>query len=404
MKKILLNAWGWLGTHWRGVVVTILVATLAIATLGLQLNTLIEGQNQLEKITLERLSVAPQPWERAVNTPYYVPSYIIGKVTGNPLVAARTVSVFYALAATACLFFVIKFWFNVRYATIGALLFTTSSWVLHISHLASPLILLVFTPLFVLASISWFWRTKSKTFLAFMAVVASLVFAAHVPYMLWLIGIGIVFLATLAKQRLRHLKLWHIVVASVFGLAFAIPLILSLIAAPGQILELLGIYDIVPTFSAYLSNLAWTISQLFFVSEPLPYLHLGKLPLLDIFSSAMFALGLYYYATRWRHRRSMMLFSSTLILLLLVPLTKVYQLSSAVLLPVVFIFVISGIVEFTNQWLSYFPRNPWARTVGISLVVAAIGLTSFYHLQRYFIAWPQAPVTISSYATNVDEP
>lgn len=404
MKKILLNAWGWLGAHWRGVVVTILVAGLSIATLGLQLNTLIDGHNQLENVTLERLSVAPQPWERAVNTPYYVPAYIVGKVIGDPLVAARVISVFYALAATACLFFVIKFWFNVRYATIGALLFITSSWVLHISHLASPLILLVFAPLFVLAGISWFWRTKSKTFLAFMTVVASLVFAAHVPYMLWLIGIGVIFLATLARQRLRHLKLWHVIVASVFGLAFSIPLILSLVAAPGQILELLGIYDVVSSVGEYFSNLAWTISQLFFISEPLPYLHLGKLPLLDIFSSAMFVLGLYYYATRWRHRRSVMLFSSTLILLLLVPLTKVYQLSSAVLLPVVFIFVISGIVEFVNQWLSYFPRNPWARTVGISLIVVAIGLTSFYHLQRYFIAWPQAPATTSSYTTSVDEP
>lgn len=397
MKKQLLIAWRWLGTHWRGVASALAIAVLAIATLGLMLNTLVSGYSTIEAATLHRLEQFPEPWVRAVNAPYFVPAYMLGEAIGDKLAAARIISVIYGLLAVACFFFVIKLWFNVRFATVGSLLFITSSWLLHVTHLATPLVLLVIAPLAVLAGISWFWRTKTKTFTAFLAAVISLALAAYVPYMPWIIAIGFVFLATMARGHLRELKRWQLLIAAGIYFMLLLPIAVSLLQYPGQLKELLGFSLLVSGVHEYVTNLIWTMSQLFIVSEYMPALHLGQLPLLDVFSSAMVLLGMYYYARRIKQRRSIILFSTTGLLLILVPFTRLYQLSSTVLLSLVYVFIVTGVVELMNQWFAYFPRNPWARNIGVALMVIAIGLTSFYHLERYFIAWPQSPSTKAAY-------
>jgi hypothetical protein len=122
--------------------------------------------------------------------------------------------------------------------------------------------------------------------------------------------------------------------------------------------------------------------------------------MLDIFTTAMFVLGLYYFVKRLPKRRSLIILGCTLLLLLFVPLADNYQFSAAVLIPLVFIFIVAGIVELLNRWFSYFPRNPWARNFGVVLVVVAIGFSSLYHLQKYFIAWPNASDTKAVYVVK----
>jgi hypothetical protein len=61
------------------------------------------------------------------------------------------------------------------------------------------------------------------------------------------------------------------------------------------------------------------------------------------------------------------------------------------------LLAIGGIVEILQRWLESFPRNPVARSIGVCLLVAAIGFTSFYHLQRYFVAWGNNPAAIAEH-------
>jgi hypothetical protein len=131
-------------------------------------------------------------------------------------------------------------------------------------------------------------------------------------------------------------------------------------------------------------------------------MHLGHMPMLDIFSSAMFLLGIYYYFSRLPKRRSVIIFASFIILLLVIPLSNTYQIAATVLLPLVYICIIAGIVEILNQWFLYFPRNPLARNIGVALIVVAIGFSSFYHLQSYFIAWPGSPQTKAVYMLKLE--
>jgi len=112
MKHIFNSAVSWTGRHWRGIIVALVLITLAIATLSTQLNNLVPGQNKYETLTLESISSAPQPWHRAINAPYLVPAYIFGKLFDNPLYGARFASVIFSLLAIACFFNLTKLSYN----------------------------------------------------------------------------------------------------------------------------------------------------------------------------------------------------------------------------------------------------------------------------------------------------
>lgn len=400
MKKYLRAITSWFGEHWRGVVVAVLIAAIAIVTLSLQLSTLIPGENSFETQTLQQMQSFPVPWQRAVNAPYTIPAHLLGQAIHDPLHGARIVSVVYGLLSTALFFYIVRVWFNIRIATVGALLFITSSWVLHVTHMASPLILLVFGPLLAVASLSWFLRTKKYKTVSFFLLAACLAISAYIPYMPWIMAVALVVIVLHERRLIGELKRWQLVIAAgIYGIIL-LPLFVSLVQHPGQLYELLGIPKSLPTITVYMQQLAYTVSMIVFRSAPLAALHLGRLPMLDIFSSAMLALGVYYFWTRRKNRRSIILFACSLLMLLLVPLSPAYQLSATIFISMVYITVVAGLVELLNQWFQYFPRNPWARNFGVALLVIAIGFASFYHLQRYFIAWPSTPETKAVYVVK----
>lgn len=403
MKKFFSVSVDWLQSHWRGLVSSLIIATLAVLTLSLQLTTLVPGQNKFETIALSVIQKTPWPWQSPESAPYNVPVYIIGKVTADFLQAGRIVSVMYALLATACLFYVLKKWFNIRMATVGSLLFVTSSWLLHLAHVATPLILMVFAPLACLAAFTWLIRTKRYKIFAILTFVGALGFAAYVPYMTWVLLVTVAVLYFQSKDKIKSIESWQWIAGGALYFALVLPLLVGLVKDPSSIRVLLGIPANLPSFNEYLNNLLNLILAPFFRSPLMPELHLGRLPLLDIFSTTMFLLGVYYYVMRPGNRRSIILFASFGLLLLILPLTPLYLLGASILLPLIYIFIVSGIVELLNQWFSYFPRNPLARSIGVGVVVIAIGFTSFYHLQRYFIAWPNTPDTKTVYVVQLTD-
>lgn len=403
MKAIYSSAKKWLILHWRGLLSSVLIATLAVFTLSLQLNTVIDGQNKFEAEVLSRISSTPDPTFRAVNATYLIPASLVGKALNNSLYGARIVSVVYVLISTALLFFIVKKFFNIRMASIASLLFITSSWVLAISHQATPLSLLILSPLIVLAALTWNTKTKKYKSISYMALAAALAIVAYTPYMLWLVLVSIIVFLLLSKDTFKYYKRSNIIIAGAIYLIILSPLILSLSKYPGQIKELLGIPLSFPSLGEYLARSIDMLSSLFIVALPLPELHLGRLPILDIFSAVMFLLGIYYFSKKIKKRQSVMLFSSIAILYAILPLSPLYQFNMTILLPFIYIFVIAGIVELLNQWYLYFPRNPWARYFGISLIIVAIALSTFYNLSRYYIAWPNAPETISVYMVKSKE-
>lgn len=396
MKRVNSALLGYVSKHWKGIVSAAILAAILIILFLLGINS-IDGQNTLETKTLETLKNFPRPWYRALNAPYLVPAYLVGRLLDDMLLAARLVSIFYGLLATLCIFLLVRLWFNVRIAVVAMLLFATSSWLLIVCHQASPLCLMATWPLIVITPLAWFFRSKHHKFISFSLFSVALGISFYIPYMAWVNLVVLLVLLTKERKKLLLLKRFHIIVAGILFFITLLPLFYSLMNYPGQIRELLGIPIIWPTVSVYIADLGNLLSMIFLRSKPLPQLYLANLPMLDFFTSAMFILGLYYFMSRLPNRRSLIILISLAVLLLVLPLNLLYQLYAVILMPFIYIVVTVGFVELINQWVAYFPRNPLVKNIGILLIVLSIGLISLYHLEKYYIAWPNNPQVKQAY-------
>lgn len=402
-KAVFALIWQWLKDHWRGLVYLILMIALATFTLSLKLNDLVPGQSAYETETLTHLESFPKPWQHVTNAPYLVPAYLIGQVINNPLLGARITSVIFSLLATACFFLIAKFWFKTRVASVGTLLFLASSWLLNISHQATPAAWMVLAPLLIIMTLSWCLKSKKHNAIAFYGFATATALAAYAPYAPWVIIVTLLVLLIRGKNKLSSINTRHIFIAAGIYFVLLFGLFFGLAHHPGQILELIGIPKALPGFGTYFSQLVSVFSMLFIQADPAPALHLATLPFLDIFASAMFLLGLYYFIIRIPKRSSLIFLGSLLVLILFLPISPQYQLMAAILLPFMYLAVISGINEILNRWFEYFPRNPLVRNVGVILVVIAIGFSCYYHLQNFYIAWPNSPETKASYVIQSRE-
>jgi hypothetical protein len=396
MKSKLKSLPIWISEHWRGLLVAIIIAVLSVVTLSLQISTLIDGYNKYEAITLLHLEGFPNPFERMINAPYLIPAYILGNAIDNMLIGARIVSVLYALIATAAIFSVIKKWFSIQYAAVASLLFITSSWVLAISHQASSFILLAVAPLLIIAALTGFIKSK-RIFLSFMLLIGSLAFSAYIPFMFWPILVTSLTLSIVYKNKLSQISKKQIIIASSVYFVLLLPLLISILQYPGQLKEIIGIPLQWPSIQEYASNFIWQFSTIFIYSPPFPELYISPIPLLDVFLSAMTILGIYHFVKYMPKRRKIAIGSLVLVLALVIPLWDPFQIPLTLYIPFIFIFIISGIFELLRQWFSYFPRNPFAKNIAVLVVAALIGLSTFYNLQKFYVAWPNSPETKSVY-------
>ena len=88
-----------------------------------------------------------------------------------------------------------------------------------------------------------------------------------------------------------------------------------------------------------------------------------------------------------------------LVLLLAISI-EASPLGYAILIPFIYIFAATGVVTLLTQWYQIFPKNPVARAVGIVPMVLVLLVVMSYHLNRYFIAWPNTPETQIAFSEN----
>jgi 4-amino-4-deoxy-L-arabinose transferase-like glycosyltransferase len=393
----------WLKEHWQGLLSGFIVTCLAIFTLSLQINSLIDGQNQFEAQTVNNISSLEFFKQNAVNAPYYLPAFILNKIIDDPLLSARLISVFYGLISTAILFLILKRWFNTRTASIGSLLFITSAWLLSIAHQAMPLILLVFAPLLLTLCLTRYVNDKQKPFLAFLLLIFSIGLSAYVPYMIWVILASFMLLLFVYRKKLVAINSNGLLIASVLMLLLLAPLAYSLYQNPEQIKILLGIPDTLPTISEYFSRFVKQFGALFVYTESLPELFIATKPLLDVFSAVMMVLGIYHFVKFMPKKRVFTVLPTAVLLLILIPLQSQYLLALTAILPFVYIFIPAGIHEMMRRWYYVFPRNPFARTTAAVILVTVVGISVTYNLQKFYVAWPNTPETKAVYMIKSKE-
>lgn len=386
-----------LETYWQPTLAVLLSLALLCALLWFRLGSLPGGVNETEQQILGTLSSRELGLSGILENPVYLPYSLILLVIQSfgiaNITALRFISTVIGILVAVSFFAVLKKWHTERVAVLGTVLFVLSGWFLHVARFGGPDIFLTTLLVFFFAGV-WLQHSRHRSqLLALLLISACLMF--YVPGMIWFVVLGGIWQRKRILGELAKVKSGVMAVYSVLALLFLSPLIWAIFNNTDVVKSILGFPAALPSVKEFLLNLVSIPKQLFISGPANPELWLSGLPLLDLFSMVMFIIGAYWYMNRFRLDRTMVLTVVLLIGSALIALGG--PVTITLLLPFTYLIITAGITYMLSEWFTVFPRNPIARTIGTTLITVAVLLTGFYHLNLYYIAWPNAPQTREAY-------
>jgi hypothetical protein len=336
---------------------------------------------------------------QGINLPYNIGLFLLQYQPFHGAGSLRFLSVIIALTAAVSLFYILYTWHTSRLAILGTTLFVTASWQLHVARYGGPLCLYLL-PLILLAC--WTWL-QSRRFIrpAMVATTVTACMCLYVPGLIWFLVPVIIMRRGRLKQSFRYVPLETMLLSQVIAIVLVIPLVLSF-AWPADnttvlhnLLQFLGLPSTLPNIGSFIEHLLAVPRYLFYQLGNMPALGIRNVPLLDVFTAGMFILGSFVFLRDIRLDRSKLILLYLLVGWVLIALNG--SVTITMLLPVIMLVAAEGIAYLLIEWLTIFPRNPVARSIGVSIITIAVCLTASYNLANYFVAWPHTAEVKSSF-------
>jgi hypothetical protein len=271
-------------------------------------------------------------------------------------------------------------------AFLSTAILGTSTWFLITARTASPDVFYLST-LLIIGTVTIFKKIPHKKSSAFLIILLSSLLI-YVPGMIWFLFFVVICFRNQIQKLIKNIPDWIIVSGLLWSMLILFPLIYALLHQTVTFSDILGLPASLPNPLLFIKNILNVPIQLFIRGPDLQNIWLGRLPLLDVFSSGMFILGLYVSWINWGLEYSRMLIYSLIFSTFLISIGGVFTLT--VIIPFVYLIISLGLAYFLQQWLSVFPVNPIARGLGVSMLAISVVIIGVYHSSRYFIAFPDS--------------
>ena len=287
-------------------------------------------------------------------------------------------------------------WYSTRITVLICCLFILSSTTLLLARTGTPAILL-YSFMAVSALVAWFRYSHLKRFTPFVFLLL-MSLALYIPGMIWFMGLLAIWFWRDIPHFFKHMDKRAIIIGGSLASILVVPLFYAFFKNTSSIYDWLVLprsYDL----GASLSTLKQIPAAFFYRTNLPPAYNLGKLPIFDALSGTMFLLGLYAYRTKLQLQRTIVFIVAALVSITLTTLNN-NQLYLLYMLPFTYFIIAEGLTLVLGEWRTVFPRNPLARFIGTFLLSLAVLSACSYHLNRYFLAWHNAPDTKAIY--NID--
>lgn len=377
------------GLAWRPVLAYSGALCAFAVLLFFRLQSLTPGVSQAEVVQTKFTG----DFHHLIDSPLFLPhtslEWLLHKVDLVNPYTIRFISALFGLAILIFYYMLLRHWFSMRVSIIGTTLFATSSWFLHTARLGLPNILLMSLVVFVLAAIQLKHSSRPRLALLFMLLAGNLLL--YIPGMIWFLLAAIIWQRRRISREIRSFGFVSIALAVLVTAAMLSPLVWALIHQSNLWISWLGLPRQVADFGDLMHNFFVIPVHLLVRGPADPVMWLGRVPILDVFTAAMVILGLYTYLLHLRLDQAYLIGGILVIGVILVALGGPVTL--AVLLPWIYVIATTGLAYLWQEWLSVFPRNPFARGIGHGLLIAAVITACSYQLLHYFVAWPHATQT-----------
>ncbi|HUP26039.1 MAG TPA: hypothetical protein VM124_00130 [Candidatus Limnocylindrales bacterium] len=378
----------WVLDTWRPLLAALAVVVVVGILLTFRIGSLTHGASLAEREYINTLQSGRQILNEPIFIVHKLPVYILFKLNIHRIGVYRLVSVFMAASMVVSTYFILKRWYSLRVALLGSWLALSAAATLHIGRLALPeASFLLFMPM--VAAIVWM-HTTTRPHLALVMLSFLTGFSLYIPGFFWLIVALYIWQRKDFWEAIKTMRGELQLLCGFIIIFCVLPLGLSAIQVPQNLLLAAGLPTHLPSISQIGKNILAVPMQLFIRGLNNPIYNLGRLPLLDVFSTVMIALGAYSLRYNLTHMRTQLVLGGAILFGILI---AAGGLPVTVLLPLLYLLAAGGIGFMLQQWFTVFPRNPLARIIATTLVSVTVVMASFYNINRYFIAWPQTPAT-----------
>ncbi|HUD06804.1 MAG TPA: hypothetical protein VMR34_02855 [Candidatus Saccharimonadales bacterium] len=334
-------------------------------------------------------------WHHLLNAPYTFGLGLIEHFHLDGPLAIRSIGTFFGFLTVILFFYLTWRWFGNLVAVLATVIFADNFWFL-LSTRDGTDISLYGLAVMLMVACGLIIRRKSHRNLNILGLVVITAVLIYIPGMIWFLALGAIFQRKHILEELKSLSAKYQLLLFIVFLVIVAPMLYSIYSTPSIAKQLIGLPMNSIGYHQKISNFIHYPLSLFINGSYLQGGSIGRLPLLDIFSDVMLALGIYWSFVAHRLDRTKLIAFGILLGWILSSLGG--DVPTFVTMPFIFLLIAAGIAYLLKQWFSVFPRNPLARSTGTVLVCLAVASVAFYHYDQYFVAWPHTITTLQTYS------
>lgn len=327
----------------------------------------------------------------AINLPesaygYYIAA--LGHFTNYQAIYYRFAQAAAGTLTSIFFYLFVKSWFNKQVALISTLFFATNAYLLILSRVLDPSVLIILLQLIILYVLTIAFREKNIYLFAFSGLLAGLGFYLNPFFVLSGLFITLASLAAVMKNK----KIFTLYKNEFMALAGGI------LVSSGYYLYRLPIFA--KSLIAYFNPGSITIFYLNLGSNVLAIfsntqfrntvLNVGIEPLVDPFIAVSFFCGIIYALFHANKRKYLFLSLWLLASLVVISLASTQNMGNLVLLmPSIFIFAAAVLDYVLTNWTRTFPYNRSAKLIMTLVFSLFLFLSVYYNFQKFFYGWQE---------------
>ena len=329
------------------------------------------------------------------NLPYHLLQQASFQLFGVSDFTIKLPSLLLALLSAIGLILLLQRWFKPRIAVLASLIAISTGQFLFIAQSGTPGILYVLWSVWLLLLATLIAKRSHPGLLwkiLFFVVAALSLYTPLSIYALVAMAVAAVLHPHL-RFIIRQLSKVRILWGALVGAVIVTPLVIGVIRTPELGLQLLGIPSEWPDLSA---NIVILFNQyLGFITASTTGL---MTPVFGLGSMILIAFGVYRLI---KTRDSTQSYLIIIWLLCLIPILITNPLyTSVTFLPLVLLLA-TGLNSLLTYWYSLFPRNPYARLVGLLPLIVLVGALMLSGLERYIYGYHYDPKTVPNFSRDV---
>lgn len=328
--------------------------------------------------------------------PFYAAQRVVIELLGPSTISIKALSLVLALITGIGAVFLLRRWFKPNVALLATIIMVTTGQFLYVAQAGLPSITFVMWSVWLLLTATMITTSahhkKIWKFLFFLLVPLSLYTPLSIYLVLAIVSAGL--LHPHVRYVVRRMPRLQLALLSTMSIFITLPLMYLIIRDPSLGLELLGLPETWPP------DLAQNANQL--LQQYFNFIHPQSgtlmMPVLGLGSIALIALGAWrLFKIRYTAR------SYTLVtwVILLIPILLINPLYTTITFVPLLILMANGLEFLLRSWYGIFPRNPYARFVGlVPLAILVAGLT-ISGIDRYYYGYTYDPASASNFSKDL---